>query len=215
MRGEYERGLSGRVAKDILAVCVEAKIPQADLGHELLRLLQLPFESKKRVDKLNASALAERRAPLLGSRAKHGSLAGLEKLAKLVGKAVTGVHELLEDLLVLLGTDLVDTLIGTLDFSGQLNQEQPQLSGHLGDRSSGTMMVDSPVIDPFAKGVGIKDTPKQQDRLLRGVPVLQRISGRDLPILSIFLGRHTCRRWRLLVGGAGWPGCLGALGDCM
>jgi len=207
-------GLHGRLLENVLAVGVKPKVPETDIGHEPVGLLHLAVGAKQSLDELDAGALAQL-AFLLGLVAgtQHGSLTGLEELPELVRDPVAGLDELLDHLPVVLGPDLGDDLLGALDLPGKLDEEEPQLAGLLADGGTGTMVVDGPVIDPFAQGVGIEDAAEQHDGLLGGIPVLERVARGDPVPLGIGLrglAGHRGWRWWLLVHGGG-PGGLGPL----
>lgn len=207
--------------EDLLAVGVEAEVPETDRGHELLSLLQLTLAAEEGLDELDTGVLAKLRLLARLAGAEHGLLARLEELAELVGQAVAGLDELLDHLLVVLGADLGNRLLGPLDLAGQLDEEQPHVAGHLRDGSGGAVVVDGPVVDPLAERVGVEDTTEEHDGLLRGVPVLERVAHGDSVPLGVGLGRSALGlsrrlgggRGRLLVVRAGRAGGLGALRD--
>lgn len=178
--------------------------------HELLSLLELTLATKESLDELDTGILAELGILTLLPGAKHGGLARLEELAKLVGEALTSLDEFFDHLLVVLGTDLGNGLLGALDLSGQLDEEKPKLASHVRDGSGRSMVVDGPVIDPLSEGVGIKDTAEKHDGLLGRIPVLERVSSGDPVPLGISLrGLAGYRgRWWLLLLGSDGPGGL-------
>lgn len=160
--------------ENVLTIGIKAEIPKADGGHELLGLVQLAVPAKDGIHELGPRVLAEL-GGFLGLLAglEHGRLTGLEELLEFVSKALPGLDEVIHHLLVLLGADARHAFFGALDLTRELNQEEPQLSGHVGDGRGGTVVVDGPVIDPLAKTVSIKNATKEHDGFFRRVPVLE------------------------------------------
>lgn len=194
--------LHGRLVEKVLAVGVKPEVPEADRCHEAVRLLQLAIDTEEGINELDTGALVQL-AFLLGldAGAKHGGFASLEQLAELVREPVAGLDELVEHLTVLLGADLAHHLLGTLDLARELDEKEPKLTGLVANGRTRAVMVHGPVINPFAEGVGVKDTAKEHDGLLSRVPVLKRVTGRDPVTLAVGVRRGTgrARRGRLLV----------------
>ena len=157
-RGYSEWNLFSWVLDDLFDIGVEPEIPETDGLHELLRRGHLALVPEEGLDKLDAGVAAELRAPSL-ARAEHGLLAGLEELAEPIHEALAGFDEVVDDLPVFLGPDLGEAVLGTLDLAGQLDELEPQVAGDLGDGggSGSSLLVDGPVKDPFAQGVGIEN----------------------------------------------------------
>lgn len=124
----------GGIPDYVLTIGVETQVEEADTLHEPLRPAQFTLSAEKSLDELNTGVLAELGATLLGARGfEHGLFAGLEKFAELFLEAFAGVDEVLDDLPVLPGPNPFNAFFCTLHLSGQLNEEQPQLTGHVGD----------------------------------------------------------------------------------
>lgn len=145
-------------SENVLAVRIESKVPKADGSHELLSRIELSVSAEDGVDELGAGVLAELRRVLgLLACLQHGSLARLEKLLELVGKTLPRLDEVIDHLLVLLCANARHALLRPLNLACELNQKQPKLSSHVGDGCRGTVVVDRPVVDPFAEAVRIED----------------------------------------------------------
>jgi hypothetical protein len=207
--------LSGS-AEDILAVGVEAHVPEADGRHKLLRRIQLTITAKDRVDKFGAGILAQlgRLLPLLLTRLQHGGLTGLEELLELVGETVARLNKVIDHLFVLLRADTGHALFGALHLASKLDQEEPELTGNVGDGGRGAVMVDGPVIDPLTQTVGIEDAAQEHDGFLGWVPVLEGVSGWDAMLARVGLGGLGDRDRRLL-GHGGWARCLRSQGGAL
>ena len=208
--------LHARLLDDVLAVGVEPQVPETDRRHEAVGLVDLAVGAEQSLDELDAGVFAKGALLLRlgGGGTEHGGLAGLEELLELVHDALAGLDELLDHLAVVLGPDLGHGLLGALDLARQLDEEQPELAGHLADGRARAVVVDGPVVDPLAERVRVEDAAEQLDGLLGRVPVLEREAGRDLVPLGIGLGglAGRRRRGRLLVAHGARAGGLGSLG---
>lgn len=158
--------------EDILAVGVEAQVPETNRLHETLCLLELTLPAEQCLNEFDARALAQLRILLLAGL-EHRLLACLEQLPKLVGEALAGLDEVLHHLLVVEGADPGNDLLRTLDLASQLDKQQPEVTGHIGNGSRRAVQVDRPVEDPLAEAIGIENGAKKEDGLLGRVPVLQ------------------------------------------
>lgn len=191
--------LLGRVIQDVLAVGVKAKVPEAGLLHEALCLLQLTLATEERLDKLDTGTLAELGGVLVLTGLEHGGFASPEQGLKLVREALTRINESFDHLTFIHVTDPGANLLRALDFARQVDEQEPKVAGHVRDGSGRSMVIDGPVIDPFAQGVEVKNTTKQQDRILGRVPVLQGVSARDAVLLGIRCSGLDWRWGRLLL----------------
>lgn len=198
--------------QDVLAVGVESQIPQADGGHELLGGIELAIASEDGVDELGTGVLAELRRvlALLLAGLEHGGLAGLQELLQLVGEALPGLDEVLDHVPGLLLADAGHALLGALDLAGELDQQEPELAGHVRDGGRGPVVVDGPVVDPLAQAVGVEDAAQEHDGLLGGVPVLERVARGDAVAAGVGLGGLGGRR--RLLGRGGRAGGVRSLG---
>jgi hypothetical protein len=200
------RRLGGGVAKNVFAVGVEAHAPQAHARHELLRLFELAVTSEDGVDKLAAAVLAHGHRLLLArlflGRLPHVVFADLEELGKTDPETLAALEEVLDHFAALLLADLGHDLFGALDLAGELDEEQPEFARHLGQRRTGSVVEDGPIVDPLAERVGVEDTTQQHDGLFGGVPVLVRVAGGDAGATRIFFGGF----------GRRLGGCRGSLG---
>ena len=207
---ERKEILSGWVAKNVFAVCVETHRPEAHARHELLRLLKFSVATEDGLDKLLAAVLAHGHglglAALLLGRLPHVVFTHLEELGEADPETLATLEEVLNHFVVLLLANLGHSFVGPLDFARELDQEEPKLAGHFGERGGGAVVEDGPVIDPLAERVGIEDGPEEHDGLFGGIPVLVRVAGGDASAAGIFFGGLGARLWwrgRLLWGG-GW-----------
>lgn len=129
---------SRRPTQNIFTISVKSHIPQPDTIHQLLRILKLAIPTKDRVDKLATRIAAHGHLPFatfpLGGL-PHEHLASLEQLLEPVPEAVAAFEEVFDNVLRLGALDPRETFIGTLDLAGQLNQEQPQVTGNVGHGS--------------------------------------------------------------------------------
>ena len=201
------------MAEDVVAVGIEAHAPETHTGHELLRLLKLTVATEDGIDKFTAAVLAHGNrlllAILLLGSLPHVVLADLEEFHKADPEALAALEEVFDHFVALLLADLGDGLFGPLDFAGQLYEEEPQFASHLSERGCWAVVEDGPVVDPFAKGVGIKDGSEKHDGFFVGVPVLVRVAGRDASATCILfggLGTWLGGRWLLWRGGLGTSG---------
>jgi hypothetical protein len=113
-----------RVAQDVLAVGVEAQVPQADRGHELLRGLELAVAAEDGVDELGAGVLPQLRRGILTvllPGLQHRRLARLEQLLQLRRQPLAGLDEVVHHLAVLLLADAGHAFFGALDFARELD----------------------------------------------------------------------------------------------
>ena len=97
--------LSSRVKQNVLAVGVEAEIPQPDASHKLLGLVKLTITAEDRIDELDAGILAEKGwllAPEPLAHLKHGSLACLKELLEFIHEAFAGLDEVVDQMAVVL-----------------------------------------------------------------------------------------------------------------
>lgn len=201
------RFLSRGVAEDLLTIGIESQVEKTDTLHETLGLVKLALTAEESLDELDTGVLAEGSTLLVSL--EHGGLASFEELAELVSQALARVNEVIENLLVLSAADAVNSLIRTLDLACELDKKEPELTSHVGDGSGRAVVEDSPVVDPLAKGVGVEDTAQQEDWLLSGIPVLERVTRGDLVPLGISIGGLANGRGLLLLGrGAGGRGSL-------
>lgn len=141
--------LSGRVPDKVITVGIEAEAEEADALHESVRLLALAVGPEEGVDKLDTRALAEARLALLG-RVEHGGFAGLEEAAELVHEALTRLEKVFQHFAVFRVADAANNVLGDLDLGVELDQEQPELAGDIGDGGEAALAVDGPVKNPLA-----------------------------------------------------------------
>lgn len=120
--GNGRRCLLRRMPEDILAVGVEAQVPETDRLHKLLGLLKLALPSKHGVDELDAGSLPQLRIPLLAA-GEHGLLASLEQLLELVDEALSPRDEAIHQIFVVRSPDPRKDLLGTLDLATELDQK--------------------------------------------------------------------------------------------
>ena len=207
------------VAKNLFAVGIETHAPQPHACHQLLRLLELAVAPEDGVDKLAAAVLAHGRGLLLPRLLlgclPHVVFTHLEQLGEADPQAFATLEEIFDHLVILFPTDLGHDLLSPLDLARELDEEQPQLASHLGQRRRWAVMEDGPVVDPLAERVRVEDAPQQHNGFFGGVPVLVRVAGGDAGATRVFfggLGRRLggCRgplggglRLRLWLGTAG------------
>ena len=169
--------------------------------------LQFPVTAKECLNELNPSILAEAGSVLLAG-AEHGRLASLQEFRESLGKPGTRFNEVFEDFGFLGVTDLGNDVFGALELAGKLDEQEPELAGHLGDGTGGADVVGSPVIDPLAQRVSVEHRAQEQDRRFGGVPILHRVTQRNLVLHPIRVrscsdfesGRLVRARW----SGSGW-----------
>lgn len=149
------------VAKDVLTVGVEAHRPETHSGHELLRLLKLSVAAKDGFDKLTAAVLSHGDGLLLTalllSGLPHVVLADLEEFGEADPQTRAALEEVFYHFVALLLADLGDGLFGPLDLTGELDEEEPELTGHFGEGGGRAVVEDGPVVDPLAERVGVED----------------------------------------------------------
>lgn len=135
--------------------------PETHSRHELLRLLELAVAAKDGFDEFDASVLAHGdgllHAGLLLGGLPHVVLAYFEEHGEADPKTLAALQEVVDHFLVGVFANAVSRLNGPLDLGGKVDQKQPEFAGHLGDGGTWTIVVDGPVEDPLAKGVGIED----------------------------------------------------------
>jgi hypothetical protein len=188
MRNVLSRG----AAEDVVAVSIEAHAPEAHAGHELLCLFELAVATEDGVDELAAAVLAHRNglllAVLLLGGFPHVVLADLEELGEADPQALAALEEVFDHFVTLLLADLGHGLFSPLDFASELDEEEPELTCHLGERGGRSVVEDGPVVDPLAEGVGVEDGSEKHDGFLAGVPVLVRVAGGDASAARVLFG---------------------------
>ncbi|KAH9865794.1 hypothetical protein J1614_009381 [Plenodomus biglobosus] len=196
--------LQHREVEDGEAVDVKSVGPEAHSSHELLRLVKLSVAAKDGLDEFDTSVVAHGNglfwARVLLGGLPHVILTYFEEHGEPNPKALATLEEVVNQLLVEVLADLVPGLDGPLYFGGQVDEEQPELAGHVGDGGARTIVIHGPVEDPLAKGVGIEDGSKEHDGFLFGVPVLVRVASGDTGALGI-LCRGSALRLLFLLGG--------------
>jgi hypothetical protein len=152
--------LFGRVPENFFTVGVKAKVEEPHVLHKLLRLVEFTVTTEEGLDEFNTGILAE--ASLLAlSGLEHRGFTSLEERAELLSETLTGLDELLNEVTVVGSADTADGLLSSLHLTGELDEKQPHLAGHVRDGSGRTLVVNGPVIDPLAQTVGIKDTTEE------------------------------------------------------
>ena len=69
------------------------------------------------------------------------------------------------------------------------------LAGDFGDGGVWSVVVDGPVVDPFAEAVGVEDGPEQDDGLFGGIPVFERVAMRDFVADRVCFGGFSMGWW--------------------
>ncbi|KAG7404011.1 hypothetical protein Forpe1208_v015686 [Fusarium oxysporum f. sp. rapae] len=124
--------------------------------HKLLFHVKLSVTAKESLDEFDTSILAKASlAPL--SNLKHGCFTDFEKGPELLGKAVTGLDELLNTVTVGGTVNVAHCFLCLLHFIGKLDKEELHITGHIRNRSARAMTIRGPVINPLPEIVGIKD----------------------------------------------------------
>ena len=190
---------SARPAQDVFAVGIEAHIPQSDAVHQFLRVLQFPVASEDTVDELRASVLAhaDTLAALPLRSLPHVALTFLEEQLELLPESRTGLDEVFDHLLTVDALDSANTLFRSLAFTSKLDQQQPEVASDIGHWCACAVMVNSPVVYPFAKRIGIEYRTEQDNRGLAWVPIFDavpsRYTGSDGVVFRRFTGGISIR----------------------
>ncbi len=112
------------MAKDLLAVRIEAHGPETHPSHELLGPLELSVTTEDGVDELAATVLAHldlgSAAALLLRGLPHVVLADLEELVEALPEALARFEELVHEVSGGGPADAWQALFGSLDFAGKL-----------------------------------------------------------------------------------------------
>lgn len=130
----------------------------------------------------------------------HEVLAGLEQSFEASPEPLARLEEVFDHLAGLGGSDERGTLVGTLDLPREFDEKQPEITGDVGHGGGGAVVEGSPVVDPFAQGVCVKDRAEQQDGGLLGIPVLDAVAWRDVVVDGVCLGGPRGRLWRGRLG---------------
>jgi hypothetical protein len=135
-------------------VKVEVEVPH--VVHKLLRQVKLSVTAKESLDEFDTSILAK--ASLIPlSNLTHGYFIDFKKGAELLSKAATGLDELLNSVTVGGTVNVAHCLLCSFHFAGELDKEEPHITGHIRNRSARTMIICDPVINPLPEIVGVKD----------------------------------------------------------
>ena len=145
------------VAEYVLAIVVEAHDVQADGRHDLLGTRELAVAAEDGGDEFDARLLAHddlAAAALAGGAlalgtAPHELLAALEELLHAGPEMATARRVVLDDLALVAAAQARDSRLGAAQVAAELDEQQPQLAGHIGDRRI-AVVVEGPVIDPLA-----------------------------------------------------------------
>lgn len=145
------RSLCGRVLKNFETIGIKAHAPKSDTSHELFRAMELAVAAKDAVDKLAASALAHGLAlGFLGSL-EHALLTDFEELAEALPQPLATVEKILDRLEIGGASDLGPAGFGSLDFVGELDEQEPQVACDFGHGRCRAVIGYCPVVDPFAE----------------------------------------------------------------
>ena len=87
----------------------------------------------------------------------HGLLAELEEGLHLAPDALPARVELAEHFPVVGEADAGEAFFGALHLAREFDEQQPELAGDFGDGRVRPVVVDGPVVDPFAEAVGVED----------------------------------------------------------
>lgn len=181
-----------RPAQDILAVGVEAHVPESNTVHQLLGGFELAIATENRVDEFTASVATHGDGGFAAVFAlgglPHELLAGFEQLLDAAPETFAALEKVLDGVVVVGVLDADQRFFGTLDFPRQLDEQQPEVARDVGHGGGGTVVEDGPVVDPFAQRIGVKDRAEQDDGSFCGVPVLEGVTGGDSGAFGVFLG---------------------------
>jgi hypothetical protein len=192
---------STRSSQDILAIGIEPHAPEPDPRGQLLRPLQLPVPTKDGLDKLPARVVAHVQlfaSTIAFCSLEHVLLANLQQFVETFPKSFSTVEEIVNEFAIIAAADARQTLFGAFDLASELDEGEPEVAGHLGDRSRGPVEGYCPIVDPFAEAVCIEDAAEKKDGLFIGVPVLEVVAGGYTCCSRIAVGGNGAFGWCLL-----------------
>jgi hypothetical protein len=196
--------LSMRPSEDLLAVGIKPHTPEPHSGHQLVGPFHFAVAAEHGVDELLSALLTHgdtgRTLADVGvfdsvgvvGAGPHVIFATLEELLHALPKAVPRVEELGDQGLLLGALDATgfDALLGSLALPAQLDEKQPEFTGHFGGRGLGAVSVYGPIVDPLAEGVRVEYGSEEHDGSFLRVPVIGGVTLRDAGGGGLFLGRR-------------------------
>lgn len=129
--------LSTWILKDLVDICIEAHGPKTDAGHELLGGFQLFVAAEEAFYECDAALIAHGQWRLVAvfflSRLPHVFFADLEEFGEADPETGATLKEVFDQFALSLVTDAHDFGIGLLDLACEMDEEQPEFTGHLGN----------------------------------------------------------------------------------
>lgn len=190
-----------RSPQDILTIGIKPHTPKSDSCRQLLGSLQFPVPAKNCLDELPAGIVAHVQffTPTVAlSSLKHVLLTHFQQLVEALPKSFSTVEEIINEFAVVAAADARQGLLSALDFASKLDEREPEITGHFGDGSRGSVESYCPVVDPFTKAVCVEDAAKKKDWLFIWVPVLEVVAGGNTCCSCIAICGNGAFGWCLL-----------------